>query len=345
MGKLNKKSVVIGVCLLLISTGVTICVLAKEFKGQPILDSLKAANPGWVLPGLLAMIFYWFSEALNIRRGLGLSGRRPQLSTCARYAVTGFFFSSITPSATGGQPAQLYAMNRDGIHLSFGAFSLLAGAMSFQMSSVLLGICGAVYVRQSGAIQNSSGLLLLFIFGFALNAAALTLLSCTMFSEGFCNFAEVVLIALSERFCRKRRPEDQIHRSFDEYRRTSALLRANPGIFAKMLGTSMLQLLFYNSIPFFCAKALGLGSAVWLPCIFIQSMLFVSVSALPMPGASGVTEGGFAALFGSIFGGADLATLLILSRTVSFILPLITSGFALLASGSATYARKKGVPQ
>lgn len=345
MGKLNRKTVIFGACILLAATGATACVLLKEFKGQAIIESLRTANLKWVLPGLLAMVFYWTSEAINIRRGLVLSGAKPGFANCFRYAVTGFFFSSITPSATGGQPAQLYAMNRDDIHISFGAFSLLAGAMSFQMSSVLLGICGAVYVRQSGAIQNSSGLLLLFLIGFALNGIALTLLLCVMFSESFCNFAEVVLTALADRFCRKCKPDAKISKAFEEYRKTSALLRNNLGIFAKMLGTSLLQLLFYNSIPFFCARALGLSSAVWLPCIFIQSMLFVSVSALPMPGASGVTEGGFAALFGFLFGGNDLATLLILSRTVSFIAPLIISGVMLLASGGTSFSRKKGVPQ
>lgn len=103
------------------------------------------------------------------------------------------------------------------------------------------------------------------------------------------------------------------------------MLKKAPGLFIKMPLTSFLQLFLYHSIPFFCAKALGL-SASWLPCVLTQSFLFVSVSSLPLPGASGVTEAGFAALFGAGFTGQDLASLLILSRTVSFIIPLIVTG-------------------
>ena len=33
---------------------------------------------------------------------------------CIQYSFIGFFYSGITPSATGGQPVQLYYMNKDG---------------------------------------------------------------------------------------------------------------------------------------------------------------------------------------------------------------------------------------
>ena len=36
------------------------------------------------------------------------------LPRCIQYSFIGFFYSGITPSATGGQPVQLYYMNKDG---------------------------------------------------------------------------------------------------------------------------------------------------------------------------------------------------------------------------------------
>lgn len=325
MEKVNKKSLIAGIALLIICGGATCAVLIKEFRGQPILENISRANPLWVILGLGAMAFYSIAEGLNINRGLRLSGCKPRTADCLKYAVTGFFFSAITPSASGGQPAQLYYMKRDGVHLSFGAFSLLSGVISFQISSVFLGICGAVFAKQAGAIQNSSGLLLLFIVGFSLNFAALMLELCTMFSESFSQFAQVLICSLAARFSRKEDAGKRIAESFDEYRQAAVMLKKAPGLFIKMPLTSFLQLFLYHSIPFFCAKALGL-SASWLPCVLTQSFLFVSVSSLPLPGASGVTEAGFAALFGAGFTGQDLASLLILSRTVSFIIPLIVTG-------------------
>lgn len=343
MKNLSKRSLAIGVSLLLISGAVTLKVLAEEFKGRPILENLQNADPRWVIPGLLAMVFYCLSEAVNLRRVLRLSGNRPRLRDCVRYSLTGFFFSSITPSATGGQPAQLYMMNRGGIHLSSGAFSLLAGVICFQISAVFLGICGAVYVGQAGTMQ-SSGLLLLFVIGFTVNALWLGILLCLMFSERSCGFAEKILRKTAARFGKDENAGRRVTEALAEYKAASAMLRSEPLVFIKMAATSMLQMLLYNSIPFFCAKALGMTEALWLPCTFIQSMLFVSVSSLPLPGASGVTEGGFAVLFASQFSGDALGSLLILSRTISFILPLILSGAAVLLTEGLSIAKKRGAP-
>ncbi len=38
--------------------------------------------------------------------------------SCIRYSFIGFFYSGITPSATGGQPMQLYYMKKAGIKIS-----------------------------------------------------------------------------------------------------------------------------------------------------------------------------------------------------------------------------------
>lgn len=48
------------------------------------------------------------------------------------------FFSSITPSATGGQPVQLYVMNKDNIHVAHGTMALLTELTSFQIAAFLM---------------------------------------------------------------------------------------------------------------------------------------------------------------------------------------------------------------
>ena len=51
-----------------------------------------------------------------------------------KYAYIGYFFSSVTPSATGGQPLQLYAMSKDKIHVAHGTMALLTELTSFQIA-------------------------------------------------------------------------------------------------------------------------------------------------------------------------------------------------------------------
>ena len=81
-----------------------------------------------------------------------------------------------------------------------------------------------------------------------------------------------------------------VGRGIQEVRRISP---QNPGLMGKMLATAFLQLLAFYSIPYFIYQSLGLSGFHWLTITSIQAVLYISVSALPLPGAVGVTEGGF----------------------------------------------------
>lgn len=60
--------------------------------------------------GLLLMFAFVGCEAMCSRTILRQLGDRVPYRRCLGYACTGFVFSSITPSASGGQPAQVCCM-------------------------------------------------------------------------------------------------------------------------------------------------------------------------------------------------------------------------------------------
>ena len=60
--------------------------------------------------------------------------------------------------------------------------------------------------------------------------------------------------------------------------------------------------------------------------IALQAVLFLSVSSLPLPGAVGLSEGGFLLLYQTVFPAAVLPGAMLLSRSVSFYLFLLLIG-------------------
>jgi len=316
--------------LLLLLGGATAYVLWKELRGQPVLAILANADVRWLIPCVLAMLVFLFAESLNIRRGLCLLGYRPTLIESLRYGLAGFFFSSVTPSASGGQPAQLYFMSRDNVNLSHGSFALVAQLISFQIGEVSWGLIGLAFCLTGGFIPSSSGMILLFSVGFLLNLTSLTVLLLLMFSPKANGLIERFLVFCSRKILKKPGVEDSVHASMEEYRYAAELLSKNPRIFVRLVLTSFVQLGVYHSIPFFAARSLGFSSIPWERAVTMQGFLFLSVSSLPLPGASGATEGGFAFLFGQFLPSAELGSLLILSRFFSFILPLSAEGLTLL---------------
>lgn len=58
---------------------------------------------------------------------------------CLGFAFVGFYFSSITPSSSGGQPAQMFYMSKAKINLSYSSLNLLIITVVYQIVMMLYG--------------------------------------------------------------------------------------------------------------------------------------------------------------------------------------------------------------
>ena len=80
---------------------------------ESVWNAMKNANPKWLTAGLGLAAVFNIAEGINLRKVLVSFGYRVSFKEAMKYAYIGYFFSSVTPSATGGQPLQLYAMSKD----------------------------------------------------------------------------------------------------------------------------------------------------------------------------------------------------------------------------------------
>ena len=329
MNLLKKKSLWLGALLLLLLGGATVFVIYKELRGQDIIGTLKNANIWWVLAAVCAMALYAVADGINISRCLKLAGYKISFAQMMRYSFAGFFFSSITPSSTGGQPGQLYYMAKDKLKVSHSAFTLLCALLSFQCAAVFLGVFGAVCSH--GEVFKLNGkFAYVFPIGFALNIAIIIGLLCVLFTRRIAGFFAEIGLRLKK--IKGLKPGDKFRflRSFAAYRKAAFLLKLNKSVFLKMLITSLVQIILYHSVTFFCARAIGCSGLDWFTVLRTQSSLFISVSSLPLPGAAGVTEYGYALFYADLIPTELLGSVMLLSRFCAFVLPLIGSGLGLV---------------
>lgn len=337
---MNKKNILFGVALLALIIAATLYILGREFSFSALFSALRAADLRFVALGLFCMLVFLFGEGFNTRRALLLCGYRTRPLQLARYAAAGFFYSSITPSASGGQPAQLVYMKKDGIRLSGGSFSLLLVLLSFQTAAIFWGIVGLVnFIATQGALAAEGGWIWLFLLGACINVVEVILLVGMMFSPQFSAFAARVICFVSEKMLRKENGRQRALRAMAEYRGAARLFRKRPLFFPKMVALSLLEMTAFHSIPYFAFRALGYTALSWWRATCMQGMLFISVSSLPLPGAAGVTEGGFALLFSPFLGEMHAGSAMLLSRTISFAFPLLFCGLCLLTCRAASLWR------
>lgn len=104
-------------------------------------------------------IFIW-GESIIIHYLMRTLGTRLKKWTCFLFSSIGFFFSCITPSASGGQPAQIYYMRRKNIPIPVATLVLMIVTITYKAVLVLVGLSdyavGTIVILQA-VILHSAG--------------------------------------------------------------------------------------------------------------------------------------------------------------------------------------------
>ena len=95
----------------------------------------------------LGLIFICLEGGM-LRILLRTMGQKSGLLKCIGYSFVGFFYSGITPSASGGQPMQLYYMKKDGNRLGDSTVALMVTALCYKLALVCIG--AALWAEDTG---------------------------------------------------------------------------------------------------------------------------------------------------------------------------------------------------
>lgn len=309
---------------------ITFAVLLKGEDITQILNILGSVKIQYVFIGILCMAIYISCEAINIGRSLKTLNEKSTFIQNLKYSLIGFFFSAITPAASGGQPMQIYYMHKDKISVSNSTLALLLNLTSMQIVTI-----GFALVSLCFNYQYLNGVLIVFfIVGILLNLSALVLLLIAIISKrlsrGMVHFAEKVL-----KFFRVKNidaKKEKLEKELEQYHESAVYIKQNKKIMIKILLTTLVQFFAYYSVTFWTYKALGMNEANILEITSMQSVLFATVSGIPSPGAVGVTEGAFTEIFRNIYPGAMMSSAILLNRGINFYFFVIFSGIVTIVN-------------
>lgn len=339
----NKRKYIVSILFFAVLLILTFWVIFKDQNIFGVLPDAVKANPIYIAAAIICMFGFICCEASNIYFLANTFHERVHFKNCLKYAFIGFFFSSITPSSSGGQPAQVYYMNKDRIKVGASAISFLLMLASLQIVTLLLGIimicfkCGFVFA-------NMGGIWALFIYGSLFYIFLIFLLVSAIYSKSILKRLAVWFVSLLSR----------VHLIKSQYRTTKKLLemignyancaeyiKQNPSVLFKTMGISTCQVLFQFSVPYLIYKAFGLNTYGYFDILALQTILTICVSSLPLPGAVGASEGSFLKMFSIIFGDKLILPAMLLNRGVSFYLLLIISGIITLSAHIRTLKSSK----
>lgn len=106
---------------------------------EKMLTYLKSTDPSFIIPSIVCVISFILGESVIFFYLFRTLGIHSQFSHCCLYSFIGFFYSCITPSASGGQPMQLIAMRKDLLPVAPCTVVMAIVAITYKMVLVLLG--------------------------------------------------------------------------------------------------------------------------------------------------------------------------------------------------------------
>lgn len=309
--------------------GLTFLVLYISMKddGQQVLDALTGVNVWWLMAIILIMVF----ERYLLGWGLALECRltHPKYTTKQGFVnsyVAGLF-NNITPGASGGQIAQGYIFRKQGIPVSNSVGVLWLDFIVYQ-STMCAFVLFLILFKFHYFYANYSQFFLIVIFGFLVGAGVIVFLTALALSPKFYTWLTTTGINIG---CKLHLIKDRqktlanLDTQLAQFSKEIVVLRTHRKMIAMLATEDLIRLIIYYSVPFMCAKALGLSVSgdMFFDMLALASFVAMVNAFLPMPGSSGGTEATFILMYSTLFSKAEATSIMILWRMVTFYQVLI----------------------
>ncbi|MBR4376638.1 MAG: flippase-like domain-containing protein [Spirochaetia bacterium] len=297
-----------------------ICFFKSGLSFQEFVEAIKHANVLWLIPAVLCMFcFIWFEghSLTLISRSMGypVQHRKGFL-----YASADIYFSSITPSATGGQPASAYFMYIDGLPAEVVTAALILNLTMYTLAIITLGLLSVLFFP-SIFFQFPLSCKVMILFGIV-SMVLLTLSFIILLKK------KVVLLKISSiifYLLRKlhfkalsAKLETRFNAGMEKYNLVVEQISGKTGLLSRIFFLNLLQRTSQILVPVFVYFALHGNYSNWLMIFVIQCYVVVGSNFIPMPGAVGISE--FIMFFGysMLMDNSFAIELAVASRGISF---------------------------
>lgn len=317
----NKKRMIGNAVFFFALFGLTTYAVLKGKELSQLAEVMHSVRPVYYIAGFIVInVFVWCESYIIFRFLRVLRYDHVSKRNCVKYSYVGFFFSCITPSASGGQPAQLYYMNRDNVDVSVGTVILLIVTILYKFVLVFLGIL-IFLLRHPLISYYIQGASFFFYLGMVLNVVCVVFMFLLVFEQSLASRVIFGILKVLEGMKILKKKEERVRKLEDsmlKYHKAAAVIQEHKSMIFGMFFVTLLQRILHFSITYLIYCGLGLSTLGIVDVIALQCVISISVDMLPLPGGMGISEGLFLSIFQRIFTGELLYPAMLLSRGISY---------------------------
>ena len=307
---------------------------AKNFSFRSFMECIADANKFWLAAAVLAMLGFIGFEACALCSACKALGYPTKFHRGFLYSSSDIYFSAITPSAIGGQPACAFLMMRNGIPGSVATAVLLLNLAMYSSAILVIGLIG--FLLRTGVFPNYNAVSkILIIIGYicqiVLAFVFLMLVKNEHLLENICTGAINVLGRLKH-IKDKEKKLQNLRGKMEEYRLCTKLLAGQKPLLAKSFLFNLLQRVSQLLVTVFVYMASG-GRMAYAPDVLaMQSYAVIGSNCVPIPGAIGVTDYLMIDGLNAVLPSERTVEIELLSRSLSFYSCILLCGIVVLFS-------------
>lgn len=314
-------------------------------KGQSVTEiyrSVSQMKPIYLILAVLIGLFFVSMEGIMIWYLMSSMKEKVSVFRCIQYSFIGFFYSGITPSATGGQPMQLYYMNKDGHKASHSTVVLMTVAVMYKLVLVLIGL-GILLFWWNPLKNYLNEYFYLFILGLFLNTILVVFILAVMLCPAVIRKAGVFVI---DRLVKIGLVKHELKwknklKSFVEgYGEAVLFLKDHKSKLGFIMLLTFLQRCSVFFLTYVVYRGFSLSGVSAGAVMALQAAVYIGVDMLPVPGSQGITELMYKAAFATVFPSGLLISSMLVTRCTNFYLLLFVS---LIVVGAQRIYRRKTV--
>lgn len=303
-------------------------------------DMFWDAKPGWIIMSFIAMLGFIYFEGLallTLLRAMGYGSTKKQSFI---YGAADAYFSAITPSATGGQPAVMYFMVKYGVPVAAAAAALVLNLILYNMAMVGLGVFAVIMRPEVFLSFDLISQVLIVVGSLVIIAMAVLLILLLKKGKLIENFMDKVVGFLAGHHI-IRKPEKWLARIENlekDYEDAGELIAGKPAVMVKACIFNVLQRVSQLMVPVFMDLAIKGSTGRPLTLWATQCYVTLGAHCIPVPGAMGVSDYLMIDGFQELMDDSRVYRLELLSRGMAFYFCVIFACMVVLIA----YLRLRG---
>ncbi len=298
-----------------------------------LMQTIREASLPMLMLSVLGMIGIIFFEGEAIRVILEGVGYHRNHRQGFLYGAADVYFSAITPSASGGQPASAFFMVRDGTPLVIVTAVLILNLVMYTLAVVSISLV-CILARPDIFFRFQLPSRILIVAGFGALSGLTVLFYFLLRKQSFLFGTAKKGILFLYRLHLIRHPQkrlDKLEKARKEYGLCVGLMGGRTGMLVAAFVFNLLQRLSQVMVILTVYLATG-GKLAMVPELFVTQMyIILGSNCVPVPGGMGITDYLMLDGYGQLFDAAYTFRLEMLGRSLSFYCSVLVSAIAVVA--------------